>query len=114
MVRRNPVPVVGDLGIAVRLWLAGRAQVHEDDLITPLEPEPRVEVARVGEPGDPVGPVAELAAAGLRELERVVERPKRVAVRPISIRSPWTAELTKLISEMYLVTARPLPSCRMA
>ncbi|MCY1554145.1 hypothetical protein D9M68_906980 [compost metagenome] len=41
-------------------------------------------------------------------------RPKRVAVSPISMRSPCTAELTKLISEMYLVTARPLPSCRMA
>ena len=53
--------------------------------------------------------VPHLSARMVREV-----RPKRVAVRPISIRSPWTAELTKLISEMYFVTARPLPSCRMA
>ena len=40
-------------------------------------------------------------------------RPNRVAVRPISMRSPWTAELTKFISEMYLVTARPLQDNRL-
>ena len=46
---------------------------------------------------------------------RVIEvRPKSVAVMPISMMSPVRAELTKLISEMNLVTTRWLPSWTMA
>ena len=41
-------------------------------------------------------------------------RPKSVAVMPSSMMSPWRAELTKLISEMYLVTTRWLPSWMIA
>lgn len=41
-------------------------------------------------------------------------RPKAVARSPISMRSPWRAEETKSISEMYFVTARGFPSCRIA
>jgi len=44
----------------------------------------------------------------LRATARIVSevRPKCVAVRPISIRSPCTAEASKLISEISFVTAR--------
>ncbi|MCY1176161.1 hypothetical protein D9M73_164230 [compost metagenome] len=46
---------------------------------------------------------------------RVIEvRPNSVAVMPISMMSPVRAELTKLISEMNLVTTRWLPSWTMA
>ncbi|MNF62243.1 hypothetical protein D3C84_439190 [compost metagenome] len=46
---------------------------------------------------------------------RVMEvRPNSVAVMPSSMMSLWRAELTKLISEMNLVTTRWLPSWMMA
>src|SRR5690606_2375933 len=40
--------------------------------------------------------------------------PKLVASIPISMISPWRAELIKLISEMYLVTQRGVSSCTIA
>ena len=46
---------------------------------------------------------------------RVIEvRPNSVAVMPSSMMSPWREALTKLISDMYLVTTRWLPSWTMA
>ncbi|CNK59346.1 Uncharacterised protein [Mycobacterium tuberculosis] len=46
---------------------------------------------------------------------RVMEvRPNSVAVMPSSMMSPWREALTKLISEMYLVTTRWLPNWTMA
>ena len=91
MTSRNPVPVVGDIAESVRLRPERGCLSHEDDLLDRQDTLPRNHVSDLGAYAQG-GPV------------------KRVAAKPISIRSPWTAELTKFISDMYLVTACPLPS----
>lgn len=95
MVRGDPVSVVGNVRVAVRLGLTLAVQIYEHDFLDGKDASPVI-----------------MFRTSARIVSEVL--PNLVAVRPISMRSPWTAELTKLISEIYFVTALPLPSWRMA